>query len=328
MSDQPDIWAMADLATPWSLRTVVTLRIPERLAAGDASAEELARAADCDAQMLSRVLRHLTGRGVFTEPEPGTFALTDAGRTLTDPSLRPGFDLDGIGGRMAGAFGTLLTAVRTGRPAYHTAFGRSFWDDLEANPAVADSFDELMGPTGHGVPDPDVLPSGDWSGIRRVVDVGGGTGGLLAEVLRARPDIKGTLVELPRVVAGAGAVFDAAGVADRATVAGQSFFDPLPAGADLYLLKSVLADWPDAEATALLRRCAEAARPAGRIVVLSGVSPDSVPVGEFDLMMMVLLGGKERTLTEFRELAAAAGLDVAATGRNAAGRYLVECCPR
>src|SRR5207249_9875028 len=128
---------------------------------------------------------------------------------------------------------------------------------------------------GHGTPDPDIALADGWESVRTVVDVGGGTGGLLAGILRARPALCGTLVDLPRTVARSGEVFAAAGVTDRVTAVGQSFFDPLPAGADLYLLKSVLSDWPDEPAVALLRRCAEAARPDGRVIILNGVSPDS-----------------------------------------------------
>src|SRR4029079_1176058 len=117
--------------------------------------------------------------------------------------------------------------------------------------------------------------------------------------------VRGTLVDLPGTVARAGAMFQAAGVAERATVVGQSFFDPLPAGADLYLLKNLLADWPDPEAIALLRRCAQAARPAGRVVVLGGVSPDEAHAPSPELLMLVLVGGKARSLSEFRDLARA-----------------------
>jgi SAM-dependent methyltransferase len=163
----------------------------------------------------------------------------------------------------------------------------------------------------------------DWDAVRTVVDVGGGTGALLAEVLRARPGVRGTLVDLPRTVARSAEMFAAAGVADRATAVGQSFFDPLPGGADLYLLKSVLCDWPDREATAILRRCAEAARPAGRVVVVSGVIPDDDPWPS--LLMMVLVGGKDRTLREYRALAREAGLEVRTSGRLGAGRFVVEC---
>jgi hypothetical protein len=120
-------------------------------------------------------------------------------------------------------------------------------------------------------------------------------------------------------------IFRAAGVADRVTTVGQSFFDPLPAGGDLYLLKSVLSDWPDPEATAILRRCAEAAAPAGRVVAVNGVSPDEAGAPAPDLLMMVLVGGRQRTLSEFRELARAAGLAVHAAERKSSGKFIVEC---
>jgi SAM-dependent methyltransferase len=184
-----------------------------------------------------------------------------------------------------------------------------------------------MGPAGHGIPDPEVLLSGGWESVRTVVDVGGGTGALLAEILRARPGLRATLVDLPRTVARSGKIFQAAGVAERVTTIGQSFFDPLPPGADLYLLKNVLADWPDREAMAILSRCAEAARPSGRVVVLGGVSPDDARGPAPELLMLVLLGGTDRTLAEFRELACGAGLAVQAAGRLPSGRFAVECRP-
>jgi hypothetical protein len=158
------------------------------------------------------------------------------------------------------------------------------------------------------------------------VDVGGGTGGLLAEILRARPGVKGILVDLPGTIARAGSTFQAAGVAERVTLVGQSFFDPLPAGADLYLLKNVLADWPDREASSLLARCAEASRPDGRVIILGGVSPDEAGPDP-ELLMLVLVGGKGRSLAEFRDLARYAALQVQAAGQLPSGRFAVECTP-
>jgi SAM-dependent methyltransferase len=321
-----DIWALTDLSTPWCVHVVATLRIADHIAAGKTEIGDLAAAAGADRDSLHRVMRHLVSKGLFEEPTRGRFAMNDAAQPLLEDSMHVGLDLDGIGGRMAHAWGTLLTAVRTGRPAYHEAFGRGFWEDLDAHPDIAASFDALMGVVGHGTPDPNVLVDpADWKSIRTVVDVGGGTGALLAEVLRARPHVRGTLVELPRAVAGSGEVFQASGVADRVTAVAQSFFDPLPGGCDLYILKSVLQDWPDREATAILKRCAEASRPAGRVVVFTGAGPgeDASP----ELLMLVLVGGKARTLDEFREMARQAGLDVRAVGRQPSGRVIVECWP-
>jgi len=321
-----DLWTLSDLATPWCVHVAATLRIADYIAAGNSEIDKLAALAGADRDSLYRMMRHLVSKGVFDEPARGQFALNEVARGLIEGPMRLGLDLDGIGGRMAYAWGTLLSAVRSGKPAYHEAFGRGFWEDLEAHPEIAASFDALMGPAGHGVPDPEVLVDpADWESVRTVVDVGGGAGALLVEVLRARPQVRGTLVDLPRTVARSAEVFQAAGVADRVTTVGQSFFDPLPGGGDLYILKNVLGDWPDREATAILRRCAEAARPSGRVVVFTGAGPgeDASP----ELLMMVLVGGRGRTLDEFREMAREAGLEVRAVGRQPSGRVIVECRP-
>ena len=198
---------------------------------------------------------------MFEDPAPGRFALNETAHGLLNSPVRLSLGLDGIGGRMAYAWGSLLSAVQTGAPAYHEVFHRPFWEDLQAHPDLRASFGALMGPSGHGIPDPEVLVTGGWESVRTVVDVGGGTGSLLAEILRARPTVRGTLVDLPPKVARSLEIFQIAGVAERVTAVGQSFFDPLPAGADLYLLKNVLGDWLDREAMAILRRCAEAAHP-------------------------------------------------------------------
>ncbi len=146
--DRVDLWALSDLSTPWCVHVVATLRIAEHLAAGKTRIDDLATASGADAEYLWRVLRHLVGKGVFEEPEPGRFALNEPARGLLESALRLGLDLDRFGGRMANAWSSLLSAVRTGAPAYHTVFGRPFWDDLQAHPEIADSFDALMGPAG------------------------------------------------------------------------------------------------------------------------------------------------------------------------------------
>jgi SAM-dependent methyltransferase len=229
---------------------------------------------------------------------------------------------------MAHTWGTLLDYVQTGRPAYAKVFGRPFWEDLAAHPEIATDFDALMGPAGHGMPDFDVELTGGWDAVRTVVDVGGGTGAMLASLLRRRPQVKGILVDFPGTVARASELLADAGVADRVTLRGQSFFDPLPVGADLYLLKSVLNDWPDEATVAILQNCARAAAaadPPGRIVVLGGVAPDDAPraLG----IDMLVAGGKTSTITQFTDLARQAGLQICAAGTQESGRYVVECRP-
>jgi len=318
-----DLEQMLDLATPWCLRVAATLRIPEHIAAGHAGIADLAAAAGCDADALHAVLGHLVSQGVFIEESPGRFACNQAAEQLASV---PFLDLAGIGGRMAHTWGTLLDYVRSGVPAYQQVFGQPFWEDLAVHPAIGAEFDALMGPAGHGVPDYDVELSDGWDTVRTVVDVGGGTGAMLASLLRRHPQARGILVDLPGTVARAGPLLESLGVAGRVTVEGQSFFDPLPFGADLYLLKSVLNDWPDEPTVAILRRCAEAARTSqATIAVLGGVTADETPrsLG----IDMLVAGGKTSTLSQFTELARQAGLDVIAARTQSSGRYVVECRP-
>ena len=320
-----NVWALGDLCTPWCIHGVATLRIADHLAAGIDQIDDLARAAGCDTYVLHSVLGHLVGKGVFEEPTPGRFALNTAAQDLLDPIVRLSFDLHGLGGRFAYAWGTMLKYVQTGDPAYHEVFGRPFWEDLNAHPEIAASFDTLIGPAGHGTPDPNFEISGGWESIKTVVDIGGGTGAMLAEILRSRPQLRGILVYQAATVARSGPIFEAAGVTGRVTTAGQNFFEPLPAGADLYLLRGIINDFPDREAVTILQRCAEAAHPAGRVVVLKSVGPEDA---RKDLTIeMILLGGKHRTVNEFRELAEKAGLAVLNAEPHPAGYYVVECRP-
>jgi 2,7-dihydroxy-5-methyl-1-naphthoate 7-O-methyltransferase len=324
MTDTPSLESLTDLRTPWCIHVVATLHIAEHIAAGTTDVATLAEWVECDREVLHRVLTHLASRGVFAETAPGEFALTDLSRQLIEPRERIGLDLDGIGGRMAHAWGTLLGYVRTGRPGYQELYGRPFWEDLDTHPEIAASFDALIGPVGHGAPSVEFEITGGWDAVRSVVDVGGGSGALLAELLRARPQLRGTLVDLPRTVARAAEAFRSAGVSERVITRGQSFFDPLPEGGDVYLLKSVLNDWPDREAAAILQRCADAARGRGRVLVLGGVGPDDSTSGI--VIEMVLCGGKYRTLTQFDALARSAGLEVIAAEQQ--GKYfVVECRP-
>ena len=319
------IWQLADLSTPWCIHVAATLRVAHHIRDGHEDIAALAAAAHADRDALHRVLRHLARNGVFVEAPPGHFTLNATGEELLDEGALTGLDLDSFGGRMAGAWNTLLSAVRTGKTAYHEAFGRNFWDDMDAHPEIGAKFDTLMGP-GHGTPDPEILVDpADWDRVRSVVDVGGGTGWLLAEILRAHPNVHGTLVDLPRAASKATATFEGAGVGKRATVVAQSFFDPLPAGADVYVLKSVLSDWPDAEAAAILRRCGEAARPNGRVVAFTGTGPGDQ--ADPELLMLVLVGGKGRTLEEFRELGRQASLEMTANGKQPTGRHIAEFRP-
>ena len=319
-----NIWDLSDLCTPWCVHVAATLRIADHIESGIHRVDDLAAAAGCDVSALDAMLGHLVQKGLFVEPSPGWYELNEPARDLLDPVARSTLDLNGLGGRFAHIWGTTLEYIRTGRSAYAQLFGLPFFEDLKAHPEIAAEFDALIGPAGHGTPNPHFEITGGWENVRVVADVGGGTGAMLAEILRAHPHLHGMLVDLPETVARSGETFQSAGVADRVITAGQSFFDPIPTGADIYLLRGIINDWGDEEAVTILRQCARAAGERGRVVVLKSVRPHGTPN---DLTIeMVLVGGKHRTVSQFQDLAEKAGLTVVQAGQQE-NYFVVECKP-
>ncbi|MER5646275.1 methyltransferase [Streptosporangium sp. NPDC002524] len=321
---------LMDLVTPMALRVAVTLRLPDLVDEDGSDIGDLAARAGADPDALGRLLRHLVGRDVFAEPRPGTFAATGTSTLLRrdHPSaVWRWLDLDGFGGRMDLAFTGLADTVRTGLPAWPAVFGAPFWDHLDANPELSASFDATMAvDSGYA----ELAEGYDWPSLGRVADVGGGTGVLLAELLLRHEGLRGVLIDLPDTASRARRYLDGRGLADRCETAGRSFFDELPGGAGAYVLNRVLHDWADAEAIAVLRRCAEAAGPRGRVLILesplvSGTDP--AMFAEMNLRMLVLSGGRERTVDDYRALAEAAGLRVAAVRDVTARHTVVECVP-
>ena len=306
------VLAATDLVTPMALRVAATLRLADRIAEGTTDAAELAAEASADQTALTRLLRYLVARGVFTEAEPGRFGLSTAAELLRQDRperLRDWLDLAGPFGRADLAFGALLDVVRTGKPGYPMTHGRGFWDDLAYESPLAAAYDTLMG----GKRDwaATTLAALDWSGARHVVDVGGGNGTLLSCVLAAHPHLRGTVVDRPASAAAAGALLAESNLADRCDFRPGDFFEPLPAGADTYLLSSIVHDWDDDSAVAILRRCAEAAGQGGRVLLcelIAGSGRDQRALTHMDLCMLVYFGGRERTEAEFADLASRAGL--------------------
>ena len=228
---------------------------------------------------------------------------------------------------MAYAWGSLLAAVRTGDPAYHTVFGRPFWEDLQAHPDVAASFDALMGPAGHGTPDPEVLVTGGWESVRTVVDVGGGTGSLLAEILRARPTVRGTLVDLPATVARSGCDLSGGRRGRTRHRGGAELLRPAAGRGRSLSAQERAARLARSRGDGHPARCARRRVPPVASSSSAACRPTRDGGPSPALLMMVLVGGKDRSLAEFREMARAAGLEVQAAGRQPSGRFVVECRP-
>lgn len=321
--------ALADIVTPFAIRVAVTLGLPRLITEGITAPATLATRTGAHPRALAGLVRYLVAKGIFVEAAPGSLALSPVGEKLLTPGARLMLSLDEAGGHMSLAWAGLLAAVRSGSAGYPAVFGRGFWETLDAEPALAASFDAYMaGWAAQWVPD--VVHGRDWSSVRHVVDVGGGAGRLLTALLQAWPALRGTLVELPGSAARARAALNAADVADRATVVEGSFFDPLPCGGDVYLLAQVVHDWPDADAIRILRRCAEAARPGGRVLLVERLVDETpgADAARMDLFMLVLFGGAERSRAGFAALADAADLALADIRPAGHGLHFLECTPR
>lgn len=330
---EPTAWQLMapviDLITPMAVRVVATLGIADLLAERPLTPGEVARLSDTDPDALGRLLQHLVGHGVFTEPAPGVFGLNDLAALLRSdhPSgMRVALDLNGFGGQMDLAFIGLLHTVRTGQPAWETVFGAPFWNHLAADPVMSASFDATMASGTEYVEDD--AHGYDWSDARHIIDVGGGTGALLAAILDEHHEVRATLVDLPDTVERGRERLVERGLADRCTFVGQDFFDALPTGGDLYVLNSVLHDWGDREATTILRRCAEAVGNTGRVVLIEETGTgggEDAGFAEMDLRMLVLCGGRERNLDGYAAIAAAAGLTIIGTHTTPLGQAVIEC---
>ncbi|MEO7586753.1 MAG: methyltransferase [Arachnia sp.] len=237
--------------------------------------------------------------------------------------------LDGFGGQMDLAFTGLLHTVRTGQPAWETVFGVPFWRHLAADPSMSASFDATMTAGAEYVTDD--ANGYDWSRAKHVVDVGGGNGALLAEILETHPRLRATLLDLPDTVGRGRSRLAARGFEGRCSFVGQSFFDALPTDGDVYVLNSVLHDWGDEEAIAILSRCAEAAGARGRVVIIEetvSAERGRADFAEMNLRMLVLSGGRERVLDEYTRLASAADLTVVDAHTTPLGQTVIECAPK
>jgi SAM-dependent methyltransferase len=323
------MWGMSDLVTPFALRVAATLELADHISSGATSIEELAERTGADADALGRLVRFLAVKGVVVETDDG-LALSALGEVLRGdhPSrIRDWLDLRGFGGRLDRTMGELFQAIESGGSVHETVHGRPFWEDLAAHPEIGDSFDSLM--TAQISPTvPHILRRFDWSGIRSVVDVGGGNGTLLAALAERHPDLQGVLVDLPGPAAEAEHRFKDGDLGERCRVVTGSFFDPLPPDADAYVLATVLHDWSDTDAVRILANCRTAAGAGGRVVIIDYVADDQNPeaVAAMDLRMLVLLGGRERTIADFEELVTAAGLTIRSVTRLPLwGRAIIDC---
>jgi SAM-dependent methyltransferase len=299
------------------LHVAISLGVPEALAAGPRRIDDLAREVGAVPELLWRVARGLAAEAVLEELTDGRFALTAMGELLragTPGSLRG--TVAARGELYYGAGAGLLEAVHRGGTPFERVHGRPFFDHLAGDPDRLAAFSASMaGRSAHEAAA--VVAAYDVSRWRSVVDVGGGTGALLRAIRDRAPGADLVLLDRPEVVAGSG----------LPAVAGD-FFEAVPAGADAYLLSRVLHDWDDRDALRILRTCQAAMRPDSVLVIVEAILPeravDDPAAVRMDLHMLVLLGGRERTMTEYDVLLEAAALRRAAQVRTDAGVQVLE----
>jgi DNA-binding CsgD family transcriptional regulator len=296
------------------------LRIADLLAQGVQTTEELAERTGTHAPSLRRLLRALAGLGVLTQTGPERFELAQLGQQLRADV--PGSVRELVRMRLGSdtwlSWDELVASVRTGDTGWDRVHGMTLYQVHERRPEQAATFNAAMSQQSRAVA-PAILAASDFSRFGAVVDVGGGDGTFLAELLRAHPGMHGVLVDLPAGLDGAAGTLTAAGVADRCQVVPGDFFTSVPGGGDAYVMKQILHNWEDEQAIAILRNCRKAMAPTARLLVLERVLPDLVSRDDrqvepllLDIQMLVVTGGRERTEPEFRGLFEAAGFTLTA----------------
>lgn len=313
--------------------TLARLRIPDAIAAGHATAAAVADRLGLDRESTFRLMRACAAAGILERKDEEHFALSPLGELLRSDapgSLRSFMDVQTAPGHWQ-PWGHLDAVVRSGEAQVEKALGGDIWSYFEKNPEEQKTFAEAMGGLSANAVGA-VLEAHDFGDPRHVVDVGGSHGIFLAALLNRHPEARGTLFDLPHVIADAGAFLDGAGVAARVDKVAGSFLDSVPAGGDLYVLKHILHDWDDPTCRRILENCRQAMAPGGKIaiveMVIGGLGDPPGPAPFLDLNMMVLLPGKERTIADFAALLDAAGLKLDRVVPTASPMFLLEASAR
>jgi hypothetical protein len=298
----------------WTTRAVYVfakLGIADLLKSGTKSTQELAESTGMHAPSLYRLLRALASAGIVQTENEGRFGLTPLSELLVTgaPGSMRWTVISELGQEHYPAWGNVMHSVKTGEIAFDNHFGMDIWKYFQQNPEDAAVFNDSMSAM-TAVVNEKITSLYDFSRFNKIVDVGGGHGGLITSILKANPQAFGVLFDAEQVISGARPKLEAAGIADRcATIAGN-FFQSVPAGGEAYIMKWIIHDWDDEKAARILKNIRSQIPQNGRVIIVDCV----VPEGDdpdfskfFDLNMMVMTGGKERTAKEFDQLLSAAG---------------------
>jgi SAM-dependent methyltransferase len=341
-----------DLATTVQLRRMIfgqllsqavcvaaELGLSDLLADGPLPVRELAAHTGAAPRKLWQLMRCLAAFGVYAAGPGGTFELTALGAALRSGARGSALPTALLAASEVGrAWSGLLGTVRTGRPAFDEMHGMGFFGFLDHDPQLRDLFDRSQTHDMELEID-QLLGAVDFSRFRRLVDVGGGDGALLARLLQANPQAEGILQDSAKVAQSARARMARLGLADRCTAVTGDFFLSVPPGGDLYLLRQILHDWDDERCVALLRVCGRAMRPGSHLMIIERVmheggahdraatDQDAQFAALMDLYMMVVLDGEERSGREFSDLLGKAGFVIDAMHRLPTSVAVIEATP-
>ena len=310
-----------------AIYTAAKLGIADVLTDGPKSVDEIANAVEADADSLRRLLRVLSMLNVCQITKSEQFELTALGKALQSGvagSLRA--MVLTLGELHYKAWGHLCESVQTGHPGFCSVFGSPMFDFLEKNSNSGEIFNLAMTDFSAFVAHA-LLVSYDFSGIKSLVDVGGGCGKLLTSILEVYPSLQGVIVDLPGVIDAACERIRSHPCRDRCTAISGNFFQSVPPGGDVYLLSGVIHDWDDEAAQVILKNCRNSMRPQAKVLAVECVVPESDEPSFsklLDLNMMVMTGGRERTEREFRELFGSSGLSITKVVSTASPLQIIE----
>lgn len=304
------------------------LGVADALVGGPLRPDELARRVDADPDALDRLMRALVSEGIFRRTRDGRYALNPLADTLrTDAPVSVGAMARFVGSvQHREHWSHLADAVRTGEAVIPKLRGQQPFDYISSEPELSAIFNDAMTNISELAIAP-VVAAYDFTRFGTVADVGGGHGRLLAAVLAAAPAARGVLYDLPTVVDGAPDLLRRYGVAERVEVVPGSFFDRVPAGADAYMLKNIIHDWPDDDAIAILRTVRTAATPGTTLLLIEAVIPghDREFIGKWtDMEMLVGVAARERNEADYRNLYQQAGFRLTRVVATASPFSVVE----
>ena len=327
----PPAVAMLNLMTGYwisqAIYVAAKLGLADLIQNGPVRHETLAAATETHAPSMYRLLRALASIGIFAETSPGWFELTPLAellRTAAPNSMRA-LALT-YNEELYHAWGSMLHAVQTGQPAFDYVYGMPVFEYFATHPSANATFNAAMVDWTKRVASA-VVAAYDFSGFDTVVDVGGGFGALLSEILRSNPRARGILFDQPHVVADAEAFLRAMDVHDRCTSVGGDFFADVPTGADVYVLAQILHDWDDQQNLTILDRCRVAMPKPARLLVVEQVLPDSDEASFakwLDLHMLAVARGRERTGAEYADLLREAGFEITRIVPTESGASILE----